>query len=69
MIFSIGFNYKEYTNSDKGSKGMIDLIFRIVEKSENRIYKSIKGKLLNLDDLDALVYQELDDSKSALIEN
>lgn len=68
LFIQFGFNYEEYVNGDKGTKGIIDLIFRIVEKSENKIYESIKGHLSNLDDLDDLVYQELDDSKSVLIE-
>lgn len=63
-----GFNYEEYVNGNKGMQGILDLIFRIVEKSENRIYELNKSQLSNLEDLDTYVYQELDDSKNTLIE-
>lgn len=68
LFEQFGFNYEEYVNSDKGNKGMIDLIFRIVEKSENKIFQSNKNQLSNKVNLDILVYKELDNLKDNLVE-
>lgn len=68
LFEKFGFNYEEYINSDLGFRGISNLIFKIIEKLEIEIFNSNKNHLSSLEDIDFIIYDELDDIKDTLIE-
>ena len=62
------FNYNDFVKTDEGNLKITDLIFNVIEKSEKDIFNSNKDSLTKSNELDDLVYEELDKLKGHLID-
>lgn len=61
-------SYQKYIDSDEGNNSIIELVHRVVEKYEAEIYDSNKSDILNKDDVNGLIYEEVDKMKYSLVE-
>jgi len=69
-IFDLyGFDFAVFVESEIGNRAIIDLIMRTIEKSEKELFNSNKDSITKKNELDDLIYEELDELKDNLIEN
>lgn len=69
-IFDLyGFDFAVFVESEIGNRAIIDIIMRTIEKSEKELFNSNKDSITKKNELDDLIYEELDELKDNLIEN
>ena len=69
MIFFERFNYdfESYTDSEEGQLKIIDLISNLVVKSEEDLISSHKDSIFNIEEIDDIIYNDLNDRKQRLL--
>lgn len=68
-IFFERFNYdfESYTDSEEGQLKIIDLISNLVVKSEEDLISSHKDSIFNIEEIDDIIYNDLNDRKQRLL--